>query len=79
MFSKPTSDTLETPVFLGGSGEKRRSILHDDVWIKGDWTSDAVVEFGGKLNGNFTADVLVLTTEGRETGNVRARNVIIEG
>ena len=79
MFSKSSSDTLQTPAFLGGSGEKHRSKLHDDVWIKGDWTSDGVVEFGGKLVGNLTADVLVLTTEGQVTGNVRARNIIIEG
>jgi cytoskeletal protein CcmA (bactofilin family) len=79
MFSKQTSDTLQTPAFSGSSGEKRRSILQDDVWIKGDWTSHETVEFGGNIIGNLTADILVITTEGRVTGNVRARNVIIDG
>ena len=47
--------------------------------IKGDWTSDGVLEFSGKIIGNLTADVLVITSEGRVNGNVRARNITIEG
>lgn len=79
MFSKTTTDNLQKPTTHGTSGEKRRSVLHDDILIKGDWTSAGIVEFGGKIIGDITADVLVLTSEGRVTGNVRARNVTIEG
>jgi cytoskeletal protein CcmA (bactofilin family) len=79
MPSNSTTDNLQKPAIQGSSGEKRRSVLHADVLIKGDWTSDGVVEFGGEVVGDITADVLVLTSEGRVTGNVRARNVTIEG
>ncbi|MDE0969615.1 MAG: polymer-forming cytoskeletal protein [Octadecabacter sp.] len=79
MFSKSTSNTLQKSEFLSNLGENRRSILHKDVSVKGDWTSDGVIEFSGKLVGNLTADVLVLTAEGQVTGNIRARKIIIEG
>ncbi|MFT7494179.1 MAG: cytoskeletal protein CcmA (bactofilin family) [Alteromonas macleodii] len=79
MFSKSTNDPLRSPTIKEISGEKRHSLLHNDVLIKGDWTSDGVLEFSGKIVGNLTADVLVLTKEGRVNGNVRARNITIEG
>ena len=77
MFSKLTPAPLQP--LSESSGAKRRSVLHDGISIKGDWTSDGVVEFGGEIIGDLTADVLVLTPEGRVIGNVRARNVTIEG
>jgi len=77
MFSKLTPAPLQA--LPESSGAKRRSVLHDGISIKGDWTSDGVVEFGGEIIGDLTADVLVLTPEGRVIGNVRARNVTIEG
>ena len=79
MFSKSTTAPLQSPALQESLGEKSCSTLHDDVLIKGDWTSDGVLEFSGKIIGNLTADVLVLTSEGRVNGNVRARNITIEG
>ena len=79
MFSKSTTAPLQSPALQESSREKSCSTLHDDVLIKGDWTSDGVLEFSGKIIGNLTADVLVITSEGRVNGNVRARNITIEG
>ena len=79
MFSKSTTASLQSPALQESSGEKNCSTLLDDVLIKGDWTSDGVLEFSGKIIGNLTADVLVITSEGRVNGNVRARSITIEG
>ena len=40
---------------------------------------DGVVEFGGKITGDLTVDVLVVTGTGKVDGNVRARSVTVEG
>ena len=79
MFSKSTLDTPNKQNLPGTSGDRRRSVLHDGISIKGNWTSDGIVEFGGTIVGDLTADVLVLTPGGRVTGNVRARSVTISG
>ena len=57
----------------------RRSLLHDGIVIKGDWRSDGIVEFGGKIRGDLTVDVLVVTGTGKVDGNVRARSATVEG
>jgi len=53
--------------------------LHDGIVIKGDWHSDGIVEFGGKIIGDLTVDVLIVSNTGHVEGNVRARSVTIEG
>lgn len=60
-------------------GDGRRSVLHDGIKIKGDWQSDGVVEFGGEIAGNLSADVLVIAQSGRVSGTIRARSVLVEG
>ena len=40
---------------------------------------DGIVEFGGKITGDLTVDVLVVTSTGKVDGNVRARSVTVEG
>ena len=67
-------DTTPTP-----PSDRRRSVLHDGITITGNWESDGIVEFGGTITGDLTADTLVLTEDGIITGNVRARNVTISG
>ena len=67
-------DTKDTP-----PSDRRRSVLHDGITITGNWESDGIVEFGGTITGDLTADTLVLTEDGIITGNVRARNVTISG
>ena len=57
----------------------RRSVLNEGVAIRGDWTSDGVVEFGGSLVGDLTAEVLIISKTGKVSGNMRAKTVTIEG
>ena len=61
------------------TGDRRCSVLHDGITINGDWESDGIVEFGGSIVGNVTADTLVVTENGKVRGNVCARNVTIAG
>lgn len=81
MFSKSTDDykPYEAPAREGALTDKRRSTLHDGITIKGDWTSDGVVEFGGTIIGDLTAETLVLARTGKVQGNVRAHTVTLEG
>ena len=79
MFSNTTNDDLKLPKSLSEKPKPRRSLLHDGIVIKGDWHSDGIVEFGGKITGDLTVDVLVVTGTGKVNGNVRARSVTVEG
>ena len=71
--------TLTLPKSLSEKPKPRRSLLHDGIVIKGDWRSDGIVEFGGKITGDLTVDVLVVTGTGKVDGNIRARSVTVEG
>ena len=79
MFSNSNNDDLNSPESFSENRKPRRSLLHDGIVIKGDWHSDGVVEFGGKITGDLTVDVLVVTGTGKVDGNVRARSVTVEG
>ena len=80
MFSKSSPQSSAIPVAnASASDDRRRSVLHDGITIRGNWESDGIVEFGGTIIGDLTADTLVLTEQGKVTGNVRARNVTISG
>ena len=83
MFTKtptpPTGTTPPMPSAEASSADRRRSVLHEGITIKGEWTSDGIVEFGGTFVGDLTVDTLVLTRSGQIKGNVRARSVTIEG
>jgi cytoskeletal protein CcmA (bactofilin family) len=79
MFSNSTSDDLVSQNTNPNQLKQRRSVLHDGIVIKGDWRSDGIVEFGGKITGDLTVDVLVVTGTGKVDGNVRARSVTVEG
>ena len=79
MLSNSTSDDLNSPKSFSEKSKPRRSLLHDGIVIKGDWYSDGIVEFGGKITGDLTVDVLVVTGTGKVDGNVRARSVTVEG
>lgn len=67
------------PIIPLEDSEGRRSVLHDGIKIQGDWQSDGVVEFGGEIAGNLSADVLVIARSGRVSGTIRARSVLVEG
>ena len=79
MFPNSTSDDLVSQNTNPNQLKQRRSVLHDGIVIKGDWRSDGIVEFGGKIIGDLTVDVLIVTGTGNVEGNVRARSVTIEG
>jgi cytoskeletal protein CcmA (bactofilin family) len=79
MFSNSTSDVTVSQNTNLDKKQQRNSVLHDGIVIKGDWQSDGIVEFGGKILGNLTVDVLIVTGTGYVEGNVRARSVTIEG
>ena len=79
MFSNSTSDATISQNTNLDKKEQRHSVLHDGIVIQGDWQSDGIVEFGGKIIGDLTVDVLIVTGTGNVEGNVRARSVTIEG
>ncbi|CUH61556.1 bactofilin family protein [Thalassobacter stenotrophicus] len=59
--------------------ERKRSIFADDLRIEGNITCEGILEFGGQLTGDLTADAVVLTPTARVKGSVRARQLTIEG
>ena len=79
LFSKPTTAGLTPASSFSKEPRQRRSLLHDGIVIQGDWQSDGTVEFGGRITGDLTVDVLVVTGTGNVDGNVRARSVTVEG
>ena len=79
MLSKPTTEDLKPASSFSNEPRQRRSLLHDGIVIKGDWESDGTVEFGGRIAGDLTVDILVVTSTGNVDGNVRARSVTVEG
>jgi cytoskeletal protein CcmA (bactofilin family) len=54
-------------------------VLHEDITVNGTLTSDGILDLAGFFEGDLTVDTLVLAKTGRIKGNVRARNVTIEG
>ena len=83
MFAK-SQDVAEKPFSpLPGAetaaGNARLSVLHEDITVIGTLTSDGILDLAGFFEGDLTVDTLVLAKTGRIKGNVRARNVTIEG
>ena len=83
MFTKspttPAGTTPSRPSADASFADRRRSLLHEGITIKGEWSSDGIVEFGGTFIGDLTVHTLVLKRSGQIKGNVRARSVTIEG
>lgn len=86
MFSKskseinpPSQARYSPPADKTPNVATRRSVLNEGVSIRGDWTSDGVVEFGGSLVGDLTAEILVISKTGKLIGNMRTNTVTIEG
>ena len=79
MFSQSNNDDLTSRQSFTKEPRQRRSLLHDGIVIQGDWQSDGTVEFGGRITGDLTVDILVVTGTGNVDGNVRARSVTVEG
>jgi len=72
--SKPTDTPIATPAI-----DRKRSIIAEDIVIEGNIISQGILEFGGQIKGDITADAVVLTSTARVRGRVRARQLTIEG
>jgi len=83
MFAKSQDNSQNSPSPLSSAeaaaSNTRRSVLHEGITIKGAWTSDGIVDFGGMFEGDLTVETLVLAKSGKIKGNVKARSVTIEG
>ena len=72
--SKPDA----TPT-TAAAADRKRSLIAEDIVIEGNIISQGILEFGGQITGDVTADAVVLTTAARVRGRVRARQLTIEG
>lgn len=61
------------------STERRRSVFAEDLFVEGNIASEGILEFGGEIVGDLTADAVILTATARVKGRVRARQLTIEG
>ncbi len=81
MFNKtadPTSSPVpRPPVSQGGNGAK--SILGSDLRITGEIACSGTVEIMGEIDGNITANALIVGQEGRVSGSVKAGSVEVKG
>lgn len=76
MFSKP-ADPTAAPIRTGGNN--RLSILGQDLKITGEISSSGMVEILGEVDGNVSANGLVIGNEGRVAGSVQANTVEVKG
>ena len=80
MFSKttdPTSAPTARPATSGSNSA--RSVLGPDLRITGEISSTGSVEVLGEIDGNITANGLIIGQEGRVKGSVSAHSVEIKG
>lgn len=59
--------------------DRKRSVLAEDLHIDGSIIAEGVLEFGGMIQGDLTADAIILTPTARVKGRIRARQLTIEG
>ena len=59
--------------------DRKRSVIAEDIVIEGNIISQGILEFGGQIRGDVTADAVVLTSTARVRGRGRARQLTIEG
>ncbi|MEZ5796952.1 MAG: polymer-forming cytoskeletal protein [Paracoccaceae bacterium] len=82
MFSK-TADPTAAPSVPGSapaaSGNAGKSVLGNDLKITGEITSKGAVEVFAEIDGNITADTLIVGAEGRVSGSIQARVVEVKG
>lgn len=84
MFSKtsdptaaPASPAVPRPSAPGSNSA--RSVLGADLHITGEITSSGSVEVLGEIEGNITANGLIIGQEGRVKGSINAHTVEVKG
>ena len=76
----PTGTTTAATPRSGGVGSNTtRSVLGADLRITGEISSTGLVEVLGEIDGNITAQGLIIGQEGRVTGSVQADTVEVKG
>jgi len=80
MFSK-TSDPTSAPVARPSApgSNSARSVLGADLKITGEISSAGSVEVLGEIDGNITANGLIIGQEGRVKGSITAHSVEVKG
>ena len=73
-----TSKPSQTPMPTAAT-DRKRSVIGEDILIEGNIVSQGILEFGGQIKGDITADAVVLTSTAHVRGRVRARQLTIEG
>ena len=85
MFSKPADTTSGTPSApnaprpASSGSNVAKSVLGADLRITGEITSTGSVEVLGEIDGNITAEGLIIGQEGRVKGSVKADTVEVKG
>lgn len=81
MFSKTSDPTSAPPVPrpTAPGTNSARSVLGADLHITGEITSSGSVEVLGEIDGNITANGLIIGHEGRVKGSVTAHTVEVKG
>jgi len=59
--------------------DRKRSVIAEDLVIEGNIVCQGILECGGQITGDVTADSLILTSTARVRGGLRARHLTIEG
>ena len=75
MFSSKPSQTPAPTT----ATDRKRSVIAEDILIEGNIVSQGILEFGGQIKGDITADAVVLTSTARVRGRVRARQLTVDG
>lgn len=72
-----SAPTVPRPAAPGSNSA--RSVLGPDLKITGEITSSGLVEVLGEIDGNITANGLIIGQEGRVKGSVNAHTVEVKG
>ena len=75
--SAPSAPSVPRPSAPGSNSA--RSVLGADLKITGEITSSGSVEVLGEIDGNITANGLIIGQEGRVKGSVTAHTVEVKG
>lgn len=75
--SAPAASSMPRPSAPGANSA--RSVLGADLRITGEITSTGSVEILGEIDGNITANGLIIGQEGRVKGSVTAHSVEVKG